>query len=83
MGGIYKRQEVHNNGKFIENEYDYVYVLEKDIDVSTIKLQEEEVEDVKFVPVEELARLLENGKVVKRLGVWDDVINYVRNKKNK
>lgn len=82
-GGIYKRQEVHNNGKFIENEYDYVYVLEKDIDVSTIKLQEEEVEDVKFVPVEELAMLLENGKVVKRLGVWDDVINHVRNKKNK
>lgn len=75
--GIYKRQELHNNGEFIENEYDYIYILEKDIDTSAIKLQEEEVEQIKFVSIESLSKLLENSEVVKRVGVWYDLIDYI------
>ena len=29
--GVYKRQEKHNNGNFIENEFDYIYILQYDL----------------------------------------------------
>ena len=75
--GVYKRQELHNNGKFIENEYDYIYILEKDINISKIKFQKEEVEQIKFVTIESLTKLLDNDEVVKRVGVWHDLRDYI------
>lgn len=79
--GKYKRQELHNNGKFIENEFDFIYILNKDIALSQIQLQEEEVEDIKYVSTAEFKTMLKNGDVVKRVGVWDDLINCVSQKK--
>ncbi len=80
--GIYKRHEKHatGGGYLIENEFDYIYILESDVDVSKLKLQVEEVDDVKFVSVKDFLNLLKNGEVVKRVRVWDDMINYINKK---
>ena len=71
--GIYKRQELHDNGNFIENEFDYIYILKENIDLSMIKLQKEEVQDIKYFSINELKSLLSKELAVKRVGVWDDL----------
>lgn len=45
---------------YINNEISPVYVIRKDLDISQIKLQEEEVAEVKFITVLELKNLVDN-----------------------
>ena len=54
-----------------------IYILHSDIDTKALKLQAEEVEDVKFVSRKEFEELFKNGEVVKRVGVWDDIKNLI------
>ena len=39
----FSQEVVENQGKFLDNMFYDVYLLEKDIDISTLKLQKEEV----------------------------------------
>ena len=71
--GIYKRQELHNNGNFIENEFDYIYTLSCDIDLLNIKLQKTEVSDIKYFSKNEIISLINQNLLVKRVCVWDDL----------
>ena len=41
-----------------------VWMVNQDIDIDTLKLQEDEVADVKLVTFEEFDKMIENGKVV-------------------
>ena len=75
--GVYRRQETHNDGKFLENEFDYIYVIKKDIKISDIAIQQEEVDDAKYFSAQEFEKMLADGKVVKRVGVWDDLFHYI------
>lgn len=45
---------------YINNEINPVYVIKKDLDISQVKLQEEEVAEVKFISVLELKTLIDN-----------------------
>ncbi len=49
----FKEIEYLNDGEFIDNEFYDVYVLNLDIEVENLKLQEEEVSEVKFIDYED------------------------------
>lgn len=52
------KQSILNEGAVINSEFVDIYLLNIDLDLSTVKLQEEEVSEVKFVEVAELKRLI-------------------------
>jgi len=49
-----KNQKVLNNGAFINNEIDDVYLVHLDLDLSKLKLQEDEVSEVKLIHYKDL-----------------------------
>lgn len=53
-----KESYITNNGTFINNEIKDVYLIERDINLSDLKLQKEEVEEVKFINFLELEKLI-------------------------
>lgn len=77
--GKYWRHEKYSE-KFIENELDYIYVLIKDVKISDIKIQEQEVERVEWFSFSEFAKMIQDGKVVKR-PFWDELICKYKNNK--
>lgn len=50
--------------KTIKTEDDYVdiYYLKEDVDINRIKIQKEEVEDVKWATIEEIQKMIQEGK---------------------
>ena len=74
--GKFWRHEVHRSD-FIENELDYIYILEKDVDINKIKVQKEEVEQVAWISFSKFKEMLENGEAVSRVGVWDALFEYM------
>ena len=58
----YKKSSVLNNGTFINNEFNDVYLLRKELDISKIKLQKEEVSEVKWYSIDELKKALVDRK---------------------
>lgn len=63
---------------FIENELDYIYIVNKFIEISQIKVQEEEVEDVAWLSVDKFKDMLNVGKAVKRNGVWETLFEKLK-----
>ena len=57
--GTVKEQSVGNNGAHINNQFDDIYLVRLDIDPSTIVLQKEEVDEVKFIPAAELLSMID------------------------
>lgn len=53
-----RRQAVENEGTFIDNEFNDVYLVQKDIKISDIKMRSEEVEDIKYIHFFELEKLV-------------------------
>ena len=47
----------------------YMFYLKKDIDINDIKVQEEEVEYVKYMTKEEILNLIENKQITKSHGI--------------
>ncbi|MBI2013405.1 MAG: NUDIX domain-containing protein [Candidatus Colwellbacteria bacterium] len=47
---------VLNNGTYIEREFHDIFLVRKDLDLSKLKLQKEEVQKVKFVSLDELLK---------------------------
>ncbi len=56
----YKKQSVLNNGTFVNNEFNDVYLVKKDLDISKIQLQAEEVSEVRWFSIEEMKSILAN-----------------------
>ena len=52
--------------------YDFVdvWLVKQDIDISTLKLQADEVADVKWATIDEIKRLMENDKLAKSINVY-------------
>jgi len=55
-----KHQFVLRNGTYIDNEFVEVFVLARDLDLSKVKLQEEEVEEVKWMHWREVERCIKD-----------------------
>lgn len=45
----FSQEVIENDGKFLDNMFYDVYLLEKDINLKDLKLQEEEVSEVKYI----------------------------------
>lgn len=57
------KEQLNNNG-IISNEFMHTFVIYSDIELLDIKVQKEEVSDVKWVTKEELNNLIDENKVV-------------------
>ena len=62
------------------NEFSYVYFIKFDGDINKLKLQDEEVQKIKFLSVNDIEKELENHpeKYVPHGDYWYDVINEVK-----
>jgi len=55
------QQFVLHEGKYIDNELVDVYLIQMDVDLTTLTLQEEEVSEVKYVHYSELEKMILNN----------------------
>ena len=67
--GVFK-EKLCNNG-IISNEFVYTYIIYDDIDTNELKLQEEEVECVKWFNRDELNNLIINKKIINHKGEYE------------
>ncbi|MFC1721446.1 NUDIX domain-containing protein [Patescibacteria group bacterium] len=54
----HKNQSIQHGGKFINNEFTDVYLVRKNVDVQKLKLQPEEVSEVKLVHYKDLQKII-------------------------
>jgi len=50
----YKRQVTHNNGTFINNGFQYVFLVKKDLNLSKIRFNKKEISEIKFITLSNL-----------------------------
>jgi isopentenyldiphosphate isomerase len=50
------QRQILKEGKFLNNEFNDVYLVSRDVDLSTVKLQTEEVDEVRWVRFSELEK---------------------------
>lgn len=64
---------ITEQGDIINKHFNECYIITKNIDISKIKLQEEEVSEVKFFEKEELLRRVRNNYegLTEKTGVWN------------
>lgn len=63
---------------FIENQfYDFFILRKEDLNIKDVKMQESEVQAVKFVDINELEEMRNKKIIVERKPVYDELINYL------
>lgn len=77
--GKFWRHETHNNNTFFENELDYIFATELNIDEISLNLQKDEVESVKWIKFESFQTMIQNNKAVKRDNVWESFFKQFKN----
>lgn len=70
-------------GVFINNEFRDVYIINKDLDLSKIKLQPEEVSEVKWISLEDLEKVIQtkDPNFIPHTEEYTRLIKYIRNLK--
>lgn len=70
--------------KIKDNEFYYVYFFKFDGSINELKLQKEEVQEIKFLPITKLEEELKENpdKYVPHGSYWSDVLTEVKNKLN-
>ncbi len=72
LHGVFK--EIYDNEKYKVREYTTLYIIYADIDIKDIKIQEDEVSEVKWMSREELEKLLGTDDII-----WHEYYNYILN----
>jgi len=54
-------RSIYNKNNYINNHYDECYLITKDVSIEDIKLQEEEVSDIKYFSKEEIVERIDNN----------------------
>ena len=73
----YRTQQKYSED-FIENQfYDFFILRKEELSIKDIKMQESEVQEVKFVSINELLKMQEEKKIVERKPIYDELINYL------
>ncbi len=63
---------------YIENQfYDFFILRKEDLDIKNIKMQESEVQAIKFVTINELINMCDKKIIVARQPIYDELINYL------
>lgn len=60
--GEVKQEGTQHNGAYINKEYNDIYIVRKDIPISDFIIQESEIAHVKYIPVVELKKWVEERK---------------------
>jgi isopentenyldiphosphate isomerase len=76
--GVKKIKEVYKQIK--NNEFDYIYFLKFDGDIKTLKLQAEEVQEIRFLPLKKIEEELKDNpnRYVPHGDYWTEVIEEVK-----
>ena len=76
---------VLNNGTFFEREINDVYLVKKDLDTLKMRLQEEEVAEVKYIPWKELKKEIqeENPEFVRHPMEYEKLFALLRDMRRK
>lgn len=72
-----------NFNNAVNNEYHYVYFLKYDGDISKLKVQEEEVEKIEFLPIEEIRKGMAdhtNKYFPHEEGYWEEILDAIEKK---
>ena len=73
----FRKQQVFSKN-FIENQfYDFFILRQSGLNKKSIKFQESEVQDIKFVTISELNELRNSGEIVEREEVYDVLNEYL------
>ncbi|MCL2382753.1 MAG: NUDIX domain-containing protein [Oscillospiraceae bacterium] len=73
----FRKQQIVSD-TFIENQfYDFFILRKPGIEISRIKFQESEVQQIKFVEISELLNMVKNNQVVERKEVYSTLANYL------
>lgn len=65
-------------GDVVNNHYNEYFVVHKDVNIEDIVLQEEEVQDIKWISKEELAERINNNYdgLTDKVGCWNYILKY-------
>lgn len=65
-------------GKIINNHFNECYIITKNVDISKIKLQEEEVSDIKWFTKEDILKRIDNNYdgITDKTGPWNFLKKY-------
>ena len=73
----YRKEERVNENHMDRQFYDFFILRKNDLKIDEIKVQESEVEQVKFVDMSELNSMVEKGEVVERTAVYQELMSYL------
>lgn len=67
-------------GDYLDNQfYDCYIVKQKNIDITKIRMQESEVEQVKMCSLDEVKNMIDNNQVVTRNELYAELLKYLKN----
>ena len=64
----FSQEVIENSGKFLDNQFYDVYLIEMDLDIENLKLQEEEVSEVKNIYYKDFEKMVKNKN--------EDIVNH-------
>lgn len=73
----YRKEERVNEEHMDRQFYDFFILRQNNLKIEEIVVQESEVEQVKFVDISELHRMIENKEVVERDAVYKELMDYL------
>jgi len=78
------RPEQYQKGDVNMKEFLYIYLLKYDGDIANLKIQKEELQEIKFIPITKIEEGLKAGskKYAPHGEYWEDVIGEVKKKLN-
>lgn len=78
------RTEQFKNENVNNKEFIYIYLLKYDGDIANLKIQKEELQEIRFVPIAKIKEELKSGsiKFAPHGAYWEDVIGEVKKKLN-
>lgn len=73
----YRKEQVIKEDYIERQFYDFFVLRKNTLKVENIRIQESEVEQVKFVDISELNQMIENNELVERNAVYKELMNYL------
>ena len=70
----FSQEVIENDGKFLDNQFYDVYLIEMDLDINSLKLQQEEVSEVKNIYYKDFEKMIQNKD--------KDIVNHPEEWKN-
>jgi len=78
-----KRSSVQNEGKYLNNEFENVFLFKKDLDLKKLNFQKEEITELKFIPWQELKKKIESKDphFARHIGQYKKFFEYLKKEK--